>query len=137
MEKLVLERTSPIQGEPVNVYFHSSSGHCGQVVLTYEEWLHFNKLIKEGQESLKKKHEQKIEIEIKGIGEVKGKAGLVPQVRRLPKVKKEISDMEVDAILGGISSPLELDQEDEKEIEKSEKEQGLVRSLIGVNNAGN
>ena|SRR3990167_5996792 len=128
MEKLVLERTNPIQGEPVNVYFTGKRGHCGQVVLTYEEWIHLNKLIKEGQENLKRKNETRIEIEIKGIVDKKSSNFGMPRElleRKRPEIR-QVSDAEVEEILAEV----ELDKEDEVEIIKAEKEQKLVRSLI-------
>ena len=130
MEKLVIERTRLVQGEPVGVSFYGSCGYVGKIVLTFEEWLHFSKLIKEGQDSQKKKNEQRIEITIRGTtAEVKVKS----ESRKGGKVVRKISEAEVDAILGDISTPLELEQEDEAGVIKAEKEQGLVRSLIGGN----
>ena len=130
MEKLILERTTPIQGEPVNVYFTGKRGHCGQVVLTYEEWIHLNKLIREGQENLKRKNETRIEIEIKGIVDKKSSNFGMPRElleRKRPEIR-QVSDAEVEEILAEV----ELDKEDEVEIIKAEKEQSLVRSLIEV-----
>src|SRR3990167_6663976 len=130
MEKLVLERTNPIQGEPVNVYFTGKRGHCGQVVLTYEEWIHLNKLIKEGQENLKRKNETRIEIVVEGIVEKKSRNFGIPReiLEKKRTVIREVSDTEVKEILAEV----ELDKEDEVEIVKAEKEQSLVRSLIEV-----
>ena len=140
MEKLVIERTSPIQGEPVGVSFHGSKGYAGKIVITFEEWLHFSKLIKEGQDSLKKKNEQRIEILIKGVG---GKVETVKKVEiSVRKIRTDVTEEEVKAILGErnagqiieggeTNNPLlGLEQEDEKAIVKAEKEQKLVRSLI-------
>ena len=130
MEKLILERTTPVQGEPVNIYFTGKRGQCGQVVLTYEEWIHLNKLIKEGQENLKRKNETRIEIVVEGIVEKKSRNFGIPReiLEKKRTVIREVSDTEVKEILAEV----ELDKEDEVEIVKAEKEQSLVRSLIEV-----
>src|SRR3990167_3935075 len=128
MEKLILERTTPIQGEPVNIYFTGKRGHCGQVVLTYEEWIHLNKLIREGQENLKRKNETRIEIVVEGITEKKSRNfGMSKELleKKRPEIR-QVSDAEVEEILAEV----ELDKEDEVEIIKAEKEQSLIRSLI-------
>lgn len=126
MEKLTIERTLPIQGEPVNIYFHGSRGKSGQIILTYEEWLHFNKLIREGMDSLKRKNETRIEIVIKGVDD--GKKVVVPQVKSVIKaISKEVLDKQVEAILQPV---IEFDKEDQEAITKEEKAQGLVRSLL-------
>lgn len=129
MEKLTLERSAPVQGEPVLVYFHGSRGQCGKVTLTYGEWLHFNKLLREGAESLKRKNETRIEILIKGSPA--GEVGLVTQVLKHTGPTRKVSDAEVQAILGAATSvQLELEEEDKVGVEKAEKDQKLVRSLI-------
>jgi len=125
MEKLTIERTNPVQGEPVNVYFHGSRGHCGQVILTYEEWIHFNKLIREGMDSLKRKNETRIEIMIKGSEGQRPKTNIEVTSGKKRELKK-VSDEEVAAILNPIVD-IDVDLE---EIEKAEKAQSLVRSLI-------
>lgn len=123
MEKLIIERTTPIQGEPVNIYFTGSRGKSGQLILSYEEWLHFNKLLKEGMDSLKRKNETRIELVIKGIHSEpvkEKKASFTP-------IPKALLDEAVKDIL---KPEIDLDKEDEKAIVKAENEQKLVRSLL-------
>ena len=135
MEKLTFERTPPIQGEPVNVYVSGSRGKSGQIILTYEEWLHFNKLLKEGQDSLKKKNETRIVIEIKGIEGKEVKPLIKPEFKKL---SNEQIDAAVDALVEDMRlkksrtpSMIELDEDDAKAVELEEGKQKLVRSLIG------
>jgi len=99
VEKLILERTSPVQGEPVKVNVSGSRGHCGEFIVTFEEWIHFNKLIKEGQDSLKRKKEQRIEVEIRGRGNG-SKVERKVEKEKAKGVRKEVSDEEVMEVLG-------------------------------------
>ena len=130
MEKLILERSSPVEGESVNVHVFGSNGHCGQVVLTYAEWLHFNKLIKEGQSSLKRKNEQRIEIEIKGLNSDNPPKNLVPITTRATTLPKRGVAPQGDLTKMANEILQEaLDQEDEREIAKAEHKAKLVEML--------
>ena len=106
LEKLVLERSTPEQGKPVMVHVSGSRGHCGKLLLSFAEWLHFSKLIKEGLEQQKVKGTQMIEIEIKGMEQEPALTGVPPtpqQDKPKPKPKPRVvlkaTDAQIDALL--------------------------------------
>lgn len=128
MEKLILERSQAVQGEPVKVYVSGSRGHCGEFIVTFEEWIHFSKLIKEGTENLKRKNEQRIEVLIKGLGDKEPKKKEDVVITSIPVISSKKLDAEVDELMAGMVKP----EEGTKQIVNNftEVTNGLVRSLI-------
>lgn len=108
-----------------------SRGHCGEFIVTFEEWIHLRKLIAEGVEIQKRKNEQRIEVVIKGVGdkEPKKKEGLIITSIPVPVISSKKLDAEVDEIMAGMTKPLVTDT-GKIVIAESEVNEGLVRSLI-------
>ena len=99
MERIVLERTTPVQGEAVGVTVYSKGKVSGTFGLDFYEWLHFSKLLKAGQEYQKGRDEQRVEVVIVGKGQqpptVKAKEEDKVQQPVKRTVKREVTDDEV------------------------------------------
>jgi hypothetical protein len=69
MMKLTLARSQPVQNRPVKVLVFGEMGKCGELLLSFTEWIQLNKTIKEGIESLERKSELKMEVKVQGLEE--------------------------------------------------------------------
>lgn len=102
MLKLTLLRSRPQQGELVKVYVMSeTAGKCGEVLLSFEEWIQFNKTIKEGVENLTRKHELQMDVRVQPLEETDTGKLAIPtehpriEVPTVQPVTKEVSEEEV------------------------------------------
>jgi hypothetical protein len=146
MERIVLERTTPVQGQVVTVKVSSANGSKGEFTLSFFEWLHFSKLLKAGMEYQKGRDEQRVEVVIVGKDQAvpEPKLSLLAQVgadqerdnqrynqpKQKPLPKVAVTDDEVNEFL--LPSRLESDQPTEEESLLSRP-----RSLRGDDNASN
>jgi hypothetical protein len=122
MERIVMERTTPVQGQLVTIKVKNGNGPAGEFVLSFFEWLHFSKLLKAGMEYQKGRDEQRVEVVIVGKdqpvppsvakGEVKVEQ---PKQKPLAKVTDdEVGEYLVPAPLGGLGAIIEDTVEDEQ-----------------------
>ncbi len=157
---LQLERSQPIQGQPVTVLFKAEGQFCGSLKLPFAIWIRFNKLLQKG---LEKQQLEGPEAESNGLrvtvkGFVPDVANIEPEIEveektpvavkkpivELPKDAHETREREEDKEFktvyhGGVSNLAmeeeELDPADKAAVEAAERQavtlEKLGRTLAG------
>lgn len=102
MDKLVLERTQPVQGNPVDVRVSWNGEMVGELTFTFQGWLKFKKLLEKGLEmDAREDHALNMKLSVVGMGVV-AKGESYPQGKTQP-------------YRGGISNLAE-DEEDKQDL---------------------
>ena len=102
MDKLVLERTQPVQGQPVDVFVRWNDYNVGTLSFDFKAWLKFKKLLEKGLEmDAREDHALQLKLTVKGR-EVQAKGEPYPEGTQ--------------AYRGGISNVAAEDTEDAEDL---------------------